>query len=145
MATEKAQEVFAAGIEAQEAGDSDKALRLYEQASALDSTAPHIKLRLAYLLYNQGKSKDAIRVARQILKGWPRVRLAHCAIGRSYDELGRLVMAERFYRQSLAIKQCAVTWVFLASLLDVQIDPGKSSPTTILANTWLIGIKKKKA
>jgi thioredoxin-like negative regulator of GroEL len=45
-------EVFAAGIEAEEAGDSDKALRLYEQASALDSTAPHIKLRLAYLLYN---------------------------------------------------------------------------------------------
>ena len=46
----KAQDVFEAAIQAEEAGDSDKALRLYEQASLIDPGAPHPRLRLASAL-----------------------------------------------------------------------------------------------
>ena len=118
MEKESAQKVFEAGIQAEEAGDSHKALRLYEQASAIDPTAPHSRLRLASLLFDEGRWKDAIRIARQLTKRWPRVHLAYSVIARSYAELGRWIMAERFYRQSLAIKQTPDNWVLLGSVLD---------------------------
>ena len=115
---QKAQEIFDAGILAEEAGDAQEALRLYEQASGVDPTAPHPRLRLASLLYDEGQWKDAIRVARQLTKRWPRVHLAYWVIARSYAELGRWMMAERFYRQSLAIKQSPIAWVLLSSILN---------------------------
>ncbi len=118
METAKAQEVFDAGVQAEKAGDSGKALRLYERASAMDPTAPHPRLRLASLLYDEGEWSEAIHVARQLTKRWPRVHLAYCVIARSYAELGRWMMAERFYRRCLAIKQSPSTWVLLGSVLD---------------------------
>ena len=51
----KAQDVFETAMQAEEAGDSDQALRLYEQASLIDPTAPHSRIRLASLLYDVGK------------------------------------------------------------------------------------------
>ena len=118
MKKEKAQEVFDAGVLAEEAGDTQEALRLYEKASAIDPTAPHPRLRLASLLYDESQWKEAIRVARQLTKRWPRVHLAHWVIARSYAELGRWMMAERFYPQSLAIKQSPIAWVLLSSVLN---------------------------
>jgi len=111
------QKVFDAAIAAEEAGHSAKALRLYEQASEIDPDASHVQLRWASLLHDEGQWKDAIRVARQLIKRRPRVYLAHRLIASSYDELGRLAMAERAYKQSLAIKQCPITWVLLGSVL----------------------------
>ena len=114
----KAQDILEAAIQAEEAGDSDKALRLYERASLIDSTAPYPRMRLASLLYNVGKWKQAICVARQLTKCWPRFSSAYVVIARSYAALGRWKMAERFYRQSLAIKQEPWTWVLLGWALD---------------------------
>jgi tetratricopeptide (TPR) repeat protein len=114
---DKAQVVFEAALAAEEAGHSAKALRLYEQASVIDPDASHVRVRWASLLNDKGRWKDAIRVTRQLIKKRPRLSLAHRLIGRSYDELGRLAMAERAYKQSLAIKQCPITWVLLASVL----------------------------
>ena len=114
----KAQDVFEAAIQAEEGGDSDKALRLYERASLIDPTAPHPRIRLASLLYDVGEWKQAIRVARQLTKRWPRFSSAHIVIARSYGELGRWKIAERFYRQSLAIKQEPWTWLLLGWTLD---------------------------
>ena len=115
---EKAQEVFEAAIQAEEAGDSDTAIRLYEQSSLLAPQHPLPLMRLAILLSRLGKWKQAIRVGRQATKRQPRADLAYCVIARSYAELGRWKMAERFYRHSLAIKQHPWTWLLLGSTLD---------------------------
>lgn len=117
MGKEKAQEVFEAGMRAEEAGHSAKSLRLYAKASALDPTAPHIKLRWASLLYDEGKWRDAIRVAREVIRKSPRIYLAHLVIAQSYAELGRWQVAERFYRKSLAIKPSSISLVLLADIL----------------------------
>jgi tetratricopeptide (TPR) repeat protein len=115
---DKAKAIFEAAIQAEEAGNSDKALRLYEQASLMAPTRPHPRLRLAFLLYHEREWKHAIRVARQLTKRWPRVGPAYVLIARSYAELGRWKMAERFYRQGLAIKQEPWIWVLLGWALD---------------------------
>lgn len=114
---DRSQKLFEAAIAFEEAGQSKKALRLYEQASTSDPDGTHIGLRWASLLCDEGRWKDAIRVARQIIKRRPRVYLAHSLIASSYDELGRLLLAERFYKQSLSIKQSPISWVLLASVL----------------------------
>ena len=63
---EKAQEVFEAAVQAEEAGDSDKAIRLYEQSSLLAPQHPLPLLRAAILLFTLSKWKQAIRVGRQV-------------------------------------------------------------------------------
>ena len=116
--TDKAQEVFEAAVQAEEAGDSDKAVRLYEQSSLLALQHPLPLVKLAILLSQSGKWKQAIRVGHQLIKRQPRSDFAYCVIARSYAELGRWKMAERFYRQSLAINQTPWTWILLGSALD---------------------------
>ena len=115
---EKAQEVFEAAIQAEEAGDSDTAIRLYEQSSLLAPQHPRPLLRLAILFSKLGNWKQAIRVGHQVTKLQPRADQAYCLIARGYAELGRWTSAERFYRQSLAIKQEPWTWLLLGSALD---------------------------
>ena len=115
---DKAGKLFEAAIRAEDAGDSDKALRLYEQALLIDPTVSQPRIRLASLLYDVGKWKEAISVARQLTKRWPKFSAAYVVIARSYGELGRWKMAERFYRQSLAIKQEPWTWLLLGWALD---------------------------
>jgi len=102
---EKVNAVFEAAIRAEEAGDFDKARRLYEQASVLAPASPHPRVRLAVLLLETGQWSQAIRFGRQLIKRWPRIPLAYFVIGSSYARLGRLRLAERFYRQALAIEE----------------------------------------
>ena len=118
MTKKKAEEAFAAGIEAEEAVDVEKAFRSYQAALKLDPTAVHARLRFSSLLFDQRKFKEAIHVARQIIRRRPRVYLAQCVIASSYVELDRWALAERFYRQALAIKQTPFVWVLLAYVLD---------------------------
>jgi len=101
----KANPIFEAAVQAEEAGDSERARCLYEQASRLAPTHPHPRLRLAILLLEERKWNQAIRVARQLIKRWPRIQLAYVVIAHSYARLGRWRLAERFYRQALAIKE----------------------------------------
>lgn len=117
---EKAEQVFEAAVQAEEAGDSASAIRLYEQCSRLAPKAPAPRLRLASLLSDCGKWKQAIIVARQVTNLRPRSYRAYCVIARCYRKLGRWKMAERFYRQSLAFKQQSWTWMLLGSVLDRQ-------------------------
>ncbi len=114
---DSSEELFEAAIAAEEAGQSAKALRLYERASTIDPDAFHVAVRWAFLLKEEGRWSDSIRVARQIIKRRPRVYQAHSLIAASYDELGRWRLAERFYKQSLAIKQRPESWILLASVL----------------------------
>ena len=114
---EGSQEVFDAAIAAEEAGYSAKALRLYEKASDINPAAYPIGLRWASLLYDEARWKEAIRVARQMIRKRPQLYSAHWIIARSNIELGRWSLAERMYRESLAIKQSPTTWVLLSSLL----------------------------
>ena len=115
---DKAQKVFEAAVQAEEAGDSDTAIRLYEQSSLLAAQHPLPLLRLAILLSKLGKWEQAIRVGRKVTKRQPRAHQAYCIIARSYGELGRWKLAERFYRQSLAIKEEPWTWLLLGWALD---------------------------
>ena len=117
---EKAQEVYEAAVQAEEAGDFDRAILLYEQSSLLAPQHPLPLLKLAFLLLQLGKWKQSIRVGRQVTKRHPRAAQVYCLIGRNYAELGRWKMAERFFRQSLAIKQEAWTWLLLGWALDRQ-------------------------
>ena len=89
----------------------------YEQASLLAPMKPHPRVRLAFLLFEERKYQDAIRVGRQLTKRWPRVQPAYYVIAESYARLGRWTMAERFYRQALAIKQAPELLVLLSSVL----------------------------
>ena len=114
---EKAREIFEAAIQAEEAGDSDKARPLYEKASLLAPTRPHPRVRLVILLHEEGKWKEAIHIARKLIKRWPRIQLAYLVIADSYTRLGRWNMAERFYRQALAIKEDPNVLLFLGSVL----------------------------
>ena len=86
---EEAKAIFEAAIKAEEAGDSDKACRLYEQASLLAPTRPHPRMRLAFLLHEEGKLKQAIRVGHQVIKRWPQIQLAYVVVAHSYSRLGR--------------------------------------------------------
>jgi len=108
---DRAQKVFEAAVRAEEAGHSAEALRLYEKASVIDPDASHAKLRWASLPHDKGRWEDSIRIARQLTKRRPRIYLAHSLIGSNYVELSRWVMAERFFKRSLAIKQDPITWV----------------------------------
>jgi tetratricopeptide (TPR) repeat protein len=115
---EKATQKFEAATQAEEAGEFSKARRLYEKASLLAPTHPLPRVRLAILLSEQGKWKEAIPVARKLIKRWPRIQLPYVLIATSYTQLGRLKLAERFYRQGLAInKNDPNLLLFLGSLL----------------------------
>jgi len=114
---ERAQRVFEAAVRAEEAGHSAEALRLYEEASVIDPGAAHAQLRWATLLHFEGRWEDSIRIARQLTKRRPRIYLAHRLIGSNYVELSRWLMAERFFKRSLAIKQDPITWVLLSDVL----------------------------
>jgi tetratricopeptide (TPR) repeat protein len=115
MPNEQAAELFRLAIEAEEAGDQGQARDLYEAALALDPKAPHTRLRLGSLLNDLGKWNETIRIVRPLAK---RSHLAACLIARSYAQLRRWGLAERFYRQSLVIKDSPVTWVLLGEVLD---------------------------
>lgn len=55
-------------------------------------------------LYAQGKWNEAIRLARPLLKRWPRFQQPYIVIATSYFRLNRAKMAERFYRRAVAIE-----------------------------------------
>ena len=102
---DRAKAIFEAAIQAEEAGNPAQALRLYEQASLLAPTSPHPKIRLAILLLEERKLSQAIRVARQLIRRWPRIQLPYVVIAASCAQRGRWRMADRFYRQALAINE----------------------------------------
>jgi tetratricopeptide (TPR) repeat protein len=114
---DKAQQLFDAAVQAEESGDADRAIRLYEQSSLIDPQTPLPLLRLAFLLYEKGKWKEAIRVGRQLAKRWPRAHQAYSVIGHSYGELGRWTMAERHFRKAVTIKKEVPLLVFLGDAL----------------------------
>jgi tetratricopeptide (TPR) repeat protein len=113
---DKAQKILDAAILAEEEGQYSKALRLYERSSTVNNN-PASRLRWASLLYDQGRWKEAISVARQVTRRWPAIYLAHSLIGRCYVKVGHLLKAERAFRQSLVAKPKPSTWVFLSDVL----------------------------
>ena len=128
---EKASEIFEAAIRAEETGDFDTARRLYEQASLMAPTRPYPGLRLAFLLLKERKWTEAVRVARQLTKRWPRVQPAYVVIAQSYAQLGRWIIAEQFYRQALAINEDPNIRVLLAFVL-VQLERNDEAEECLL-------------
>ena len=114
---ETAQKVFEAAVEAEEAGDTERAIRLYEETSRIEPTHPLPLIRLGFLLCDEGKWEQAIRVGLQITKRWPKTHEGHFVIARSYGNLGRWTMAERHYRKLVTLKKIPETLVFLGHAL----------------------------
>lgn len=114
---ETAQEVFEAAVKAEEAGDSERAIRLYEESSRIDPKATLPLLRLARLLCDEGEYKQAIHVGLQARKLRPRSHFAHYLIANSYGRLGRWTMAERYFRKVVALKRTPETLLFLGHAL----------------------------
>jgi protein O-mannosyl-transferase len=63
------------------------------------------RFEAANLLYEQGNWKEAIRVARPLIKRWPRFQMSYVVIAASYFRLNRLRLADRFYSQAVGIKE----------------------------------------
>src|SRR5690349_15148008 len=114
---DKAQKLFETAMQAEDAGDLKKALRLYQKVADIDNRSPIIKLAIASVLFHLGKWQDAIKVARKIPKNWHSSSHVYALIARSYQELGHLLRAERAYRQSLAKEPRPGTWVLLGHVL----------------------------
>jgi tetratricopeptide (TPR) repeat protein len=112
-----AHEVFEAAAKAEEAGDSESAIRLYEESSRIDRTNSLPLIRLGFLLCDKGKWEQAIRVGLQITKRWPKTHEAHFVIARSYGGLGRWTMAERYYRRVVTLQKTPATLVLLGHAL----------------------------
>ena len=93
---EKAQEVFEAAVQAEEAGDSDKAIRLYEQSSILAPQHPLPLLRAAILLFTLSKWKQAIRVGRQVTKRQPRADQASTRTNSQWRSTASRILSEHF-------------------------------------------------
>ena len=68
--------------------------------------------------------KEAIRVGRQVTKLQPRSARPYSVIARSYQELGRWKMAERFYRQSLLSSKHPGTGCYSVGYLIVRDGTG---------------------
>lgn len=114
---DKAQALLDSAIEAEEAGQAEKALRLYHQAAAI-SDDPRIALfRAACVLRDNGRWQEALTAARRVMRVWPDFYLTYVIIGDCHAKLGQLRRSERAYRQSLAIKPEPWTWVLLSKVL----------------------------
>ncbi len=113
----EAQKLFEAAIQADKAGDSNEAIRLYEQSSLLVPTRRAPRVRLAFLLFEQGEWKQAIRVGREIIKLWPQIHEGYGVVGLSYQRLGHLKLAEWFLRQAVLIEETPPLLVLYGSLL----------------------------
>jgi tetratricopeptide (TPR) repeat protein len=70
------------------------------------------------VLFEEGKWRETIGVARRATKRWPNEYHAYTLIARSYAELGHWKMAERFFRRALKIKQTPAIWVLLADAVE---------------------------
>jgi tetratricopeptide (TPR) repeat protein len=120
---ETAQEVFDAAIEAEESGDSETAVRLYEQSSRIEPANPLPLLRLALLLCEEDRCEEAIRVGLRVTKLRPRVPESYFVIAQSYGKLGRWAMAERHFRRLVSLQRTPETLVFLGhALINLERD-----------------------
>jgi len=127
----EAQKLFEAAIQADQAGDSNEAIRLYEQSSLLVPTRRAPRVRWAFLLFEQGEWKQAIRVGREIIKLWPQIHEGYGVVGLSYQRLGHLKLAEWFLRQAVQIEETPPLLVLYGSLL-YRLDRNDEAEKTLL-------------
>ena len=114
---EPAKKLFESAINAEETGQINKALRLYEKAASIEKDSPAPGIRHTHLLYSQHRWQEAIVAARQVIKRWPDQSSAYSLLAQSYMEQAQYLRAERAFRQSLAINPTPWNWVFLGCLL----------------------------
>src|SRR5215475_635226 len=98
---DKAQKLFETARQAEDAGDLKNALRLYQQVAEIDKKSIKIRFCIASVLFDQGKYRDAIKMARKIPTNWRYTSNAYSLIGQSYLKQNYLLRAERAFRQSL--------------------------------------------
>lgn len=112
-----AEKLFKAAIKAEEDGKFEKAQLLYEQLIQTDKNLVAPQLRLAALLLDQHKYREAIKTARLIVKRYPKGVLTYSILGQCYVELRQFVQAEKIWRQYLAIKVTPQAYTYLGFTL----------------------------
>ena len=107
------------------AGEFEKAAALYQKALSIRSNPGGWGL-LGRTLALQGKYREGLAAAKKMrtaaLKhhSRPLLAIADCLMGRIHHDAGRLVLAEKYYRESLEAKARPETEVFLGNLLNTQ-------------------------
>ena len=89
-------------IAAHQAGELDRAERLYGQVLAQRAGQPDALHFLGVLSHQRGRSEEAVRLIEAALKLLPRHPDAHNNLGNVHKECERLADAERCYRRALA-------------------------------------------
>ncbi len=99
--TRRAQELFRSGGEAEEAGDADGAVKLYEQAIELDPEFVACYINIGTVRFHARRFDEAEKMYRAALKIDGEYALAHFDLGNTLDEVGRLVEAAAAYEAAL--------------------------------------------
>ena len=86
-----------------EAGDSESAIDLYEQARAVMPTHIHVLVNLASLYRASGRFEDARRSLDAALRVDPRFAVAHHNLGNVYLDLGERSHAQQSYERASSL------------------------------------------
>ena len=107
------------------AGEFAKAESAYRQALAI-RTNPGGWGLLGRTLALQGKYREGLAAAKKMRSAALKYRshsllaIADCLMGRVHHDAGRMVLAEKYYRESLEAKARPETEIFLGHLLNLQ-------------------------
>ena len=91
------------GYRAQQAGELDKAERLYRQALALDPRNQHALNLLGVLCVNGQRPREAVGFIAKVLQADPTDAQAHANIGLAYKDLGMAGKAAGHLRESVRL------------------------------------------
>jgi tetratricopeptide (TPR) repeat protein len=97
------QGLFLTAVEAEEAGEKQRAIRLYERIIELDSGFAPACINLGTIHFHLRQFEQAERFYRQATKSDPEYVLAYFDLGNVLDELQRLDESIAAYRQAVAL------------------------------------------
>lgn len=94
---------FATGIEQENKGNLDQALRIYEGIAQEDENYPSALINAGTIYYNRQEYKQAECCYLRALEVTPNYALAHFDIGNLYDATGRAEKAIVHYQKAIQL------------------------------------------
>jgi 4-amino-4-deoxy-L-arabinose transferase-like glycosyltransferase len=120
-----APQLFAFGSAAEAKGELDQAVRWYGRTLAEESNHEPVRPRLVHVLLRQGRSSQALQVAREGIARFPRSGEMHQALGLVYQRQGALKDAEASVLSSIRLTPAlASSWLLLGQITSARGDLG---------------------